>query len=151
MKVTERSQEVTITDLMTAISAVRRSARRASRHAWPADLLPAAQVELLRLAAAQPGITVTGAARELRVAPNTVSTLVSRLTAAGLLRRERALPDGRAVRLAVTARAQRRMADWHDLRTELAQEAITRLPPADQQALAGAVPALLRLAEQLAA
>ena len=138
-------------DLMTAISAVRRSARRASRRAWPADLLPAAQLELLRLAAAQPGISVTEAARELRVAPNTVSTLVSRLTGAGLLRRERALPDGRAVRLAVTTKAQRRMAGWHDLRSELAQAAITRLTPADQEALASAVPALLRLAEQLAA
>ncbi len=136
---------------MTAISAVRRSARRASRRAWPADLLPAAQLELLRLAAAQPRISVTEAARELRVAPNTVSTLVGRLTAAGLLRRERALPDGRAVRLVVTARAQRRMADWRDLRAELAQAAIARLAPTDQEALASAVPALLRLAEQLAA
>lgn len=142
---------MTITDLMTAISAVRRSARRASRHAWPADLLPAAQVELLQLAAARPGLSVTEAARELRVAPNTVSTLVSRLTAAGLLRRERTLPDGRAVRLAVTTRARRRMADWRDLRSELAQAALTRLPPADREALASAVPALLRLAEQLAA
>ena len=148
---TERSREVTVTDLMAAISAVRRSARRASRRAWPADLLPAAQVELMRLAAAQPGITVTEAARELRVAPNTVSTLVSRLTAAGLLRRERALPDGRAVRLVVTPKARRRMAGWCDLRSELAQAALTRLPPADRDALASAVPALLRLAEQLAA
>ena len=148
---TERSREVTVTDLMAAISAVRRSARRASRRAWPADLLPAAQVELMRLAAAQPGITVTEAARELRVAPNTVSTLVSRLTAAGLLRRERALPDGRAVRLAVTPKARRRMTGWRDQRSELAQAALTRLPPADREALASAVPALLRLAEQLAA
>lgn len=147
---TERSREVTVPDLMAAISAVRRSARRASRREWQAELLPPAQLELLRLAAARPGISVTEAARELRVAPNTVSTLVSRLTAAGLLRRERALPDGRAVRLAVTAKAKRRMADWRDLR-ELAQAAIIRLTPADQEVLASAVPVLLRLAEQLAA
>jgi len=149
--VTERSREVTVPDLMAAISAVRRSARRASRREWQADLLPQAQLELLRLAAARPGISVTEAARELRVAPNTVSTLVSRLTAAGLLRRERALPDGRAVRLAVTARAKRRMAGWRDLRAELAQAAIIRLAPADQEVLTSAVPVLLRLAEQLAA
>ncbi len=102
------------------------------------------------LAAAQPGISVTEAARELRVAPNTVSTLVTRLAAQDLLRRERALPDGRAVRLAVTAKAKRRMADWRDLRTELAQAAIARLAPADREALAAAVPALVRLAGQLA-
>lgn len=138
-------------DLLSAISAVRRSARRAVRQAWPAEPLPTAQVELLRLAAAQPGISVSAAARELRLAPNTVSTLVGRLAGQGLLQRERALPDGRGVRLTVTRQAQRRMADWRDLRADLAHAAIARLSAPDQEVLASAVTALRRLAEQLAA
>ena len=44
------------------------------------------------------------AARELRLAPNTVSTLVGRLTGQGLLGRERALADARSIRLSVTPR-----------------------------------------------
>ena len=75
--------EVLAGEVLAAISAVRRVTRRAARSAWRAELLPPAQSELLRLAAARPGISVAEAAHELRLAPNTVSTLVGRLTAAG--------------------------------------------------------------------
>jgi DNA-binding MarR family transcriptional regulator len=136
-------------ELLGAISAVRRVARRAARAAWPEEPLPTAQSELLRLAAARPGISVAEAAHELRLAPNTVSTLVSRLTAAGLLGRARAESDGRSVRLTVTGRATRRIAERRDLRAELAARALDRLTPDDRRALAEAVPALLRFAAQL--
>jgi DNA-binding MarR family transcriptional regulator len=136
-------------DLLGAISAVRRVARRAARAAWPEEPLPTAQSELLRLAAARPGISVAEAARELRLAPNTVSTLVGRLTAAELLDRARAESDGRSVLLTVTAKATRRIAEWRDLRAELAARALDRLTPDDQRALAEAVPALLRFSAQL--
>ena len=88
---------------------IRRTARRAARQAWTQQPLPPAQSELLRLAAARPGITVADAAQELRLAPNTVSTLVGRLTDAGLLRRERSAQDGRAALLTVTEKAKRRL------------------------------------------
>jgi DNA-binding MarR family transcriptional regulator len=136
-------------EVLAAISAMRRVARRAARSAWQAAPLPSAQSELLRLAAAQPGISVTDAARELRLAPNTVSTLVGRLTAAGLLDRSRAPSDGRSVRLTVTGGGARRIAEWRNLRADLAGRALDRLTAADRQALADAVPALLRLAAQL--
>ncbi len=74
-------------ELMAAISSIRRIARRAVRQAFAGEPLPPAQSELLRLAAARPGLSVADAAHELRLAPNTVSTLVGRLTAAGLLER----------------------------------------------------------------
>jgi DNA-binding MarR family transcriptional regulator len=137
-------------EVLGAISAIRRVARRAVRSAWDAEPLPSAQSELLRLAAARPGISVAEAAHELRLAPNTVSTLVGRLTAAGLLGRSRASSDGRSVRLTVTDPAARRIAEWRDLRAELAARALDRLTPGDRQALADAVPALLRFAAQLA-
>ena len=62
-----------------------RSVRRTTRQAWQQEPLPPAQSELLRLAAGRPGITVADAAQELHLAPNTVSTLVGRLTGFGLL------------------------------------------------------------------
>jgi len=137
-------------ELLAAISAVRRTARQAVRKAWREEPLPTAQSELLRLVADRPGITVAEAARELRLAPNTVSTLVGRLADRGLLGRERALADARSVRLSVTRRAQQRLAGWRDLRADLTQTAILQLTEEDRRALAYAAPALQRLAERLA-
>jgi DNA-binding MarR family transcriptional regulator len=142
--------EVLAAEVLAAISGIRRVARRAARAAWQAERLPPAQSELLRLAAARPGISVAEAAHELRLAPNTVSTLVGRLDAAGLLERARAVADGRSVRLSVTDKGTRRIAEFRDLRAELAGRALDRLTADDRQALADAVPALLRLAAQLA-
>jgi DNA-binding MarR family transcriptional regulator len=134
---------------MAAISAVKRTARRAAQQAWWEEPLRPAQLELLRLAAARPGISVADAAHELRLAPNTVSTLVGRLTAAELLSRARGTSDGRSVRLTVTDQARKRMAGWRDLPAEVATRALDRLTAQDRKALADAVPALLRLAGQL--
>jgi DNA-binding MarR family transcriptional regulator len=133
--------------LLSAISQVHRMARRAVRQAWDEDPLPPAQGELLRLAASMPGITVADAAQELRLAPNTVSTLVGKLTAAGLLTRNRDAQDARVALLTITDAARQRLAQWRDLRADLAGQALARLSPADRRALAAALPALLRLAE----
>jgi len=134
------------TELLGAISAIRRIARRAARLAWQDEPLPPAQSELLRLAATRPGLSVADAAHELRLAPNTVSTLVGRLTAAGLLDRARAVSDGRSVRLSVTDKARRRIAGW---RAELGARALDRLSACDRDTLAAALPALRRFAAQL--
>jgi DNA-binding MarR family transcriptional regulator len=136
-------------ELLAAIGAVRRTTRRAARNASATEPLPPARSELLRLTARQPGITVAEAARELRLAPNTVSTMVGDLTAQGLISRGRSSADGRAVRLSVTAKARQRLARWRDLRAELAGQALAGLPAGDREAIAAAVPALVRLAEQL--
>ncbi|HXF21954.1 MAG TPA: MarR family transcriptional regulator [Streptosporangiaceae bacterium] len=138
-------------ELLAAISAVRRASRRMVRHAWATEPLPTAQSELLRLIATRPGMTVAEAARELRLAPNTVSTLVGRLAGQGLLSRQRSLADSRSVQLTVTDKAQRRLAEFRDLRAELASEALATLPDEDQRTLVSAIPALVRLAERLEA
>lgn len=134
-------------ELLAAISAI----RRVVRLAWAQQPLPPAQSELLRLAAARPGIAVAEAARELHLAQNTVSTLVGRLTAQELLSRGRDAADGRTALLTVTGKAQRRLAEYRDLRAELADRALAQLSPGDQRALSAAVPALKRLAERMEA
>ena len=136
-------------ELLAAIGAVRRVARRAVRGSAEAGALPPARSELLRLVTRRPGIGVAEAAQELRLAPNSVSTMVSQLAAGGLLSRGRAESDGRSVRLTVTDAGAARVDQWRDLRTELAARALDRLPLADRQAIRAAVPALSRLAEQM--
>jgi DNA-binding MarR family transcriptional regulator len=136
-------------ELFAAMSVIRRAARRTARQAWTQQPLPPTQSELLRLAVARPGITVADAAQELRLAPNTVSTLVGRLTEAGLLVRERGAADGRTALLTATEKARLRLAEFRDLRADLAGRALAQLPEQDQKALAAAVPALLRLAGRM--
>jgi DNA-binding MarR family transcriptional regulator len=80
-----------------------------------------------------------------------VSTLVGRLTAAGLLCRGRSASDGRTALLAATEQGRSRLAAYRDLRAELAGAVLARLPAADRRALAAAIPALLRLAEGMSA
>jgi DNA-binding MarR family transcriptional regulator len=143
----KESSELAGGALLGAISLVHRMARRAVRQAWQQDPLPPAQSELLRLAASMPGITVADAAQELRLAPNTVSTLVGKLTAAGLLTRSRDSQDARVALLTITDAAGQRFTQWRDLRSDLAERALARLSAADRRALAAALPALLRLAE----
>ena len=143
------AEQAAAAELFTAISVIRRTARRSARQAWTQQPLPPAQSELLRLTAARPGITVADAAQELRLAPNTVSTLVGRLTEAGLMGRERGAPDGRTALLTVTDKARQRLAEFRDLRADLAGRALSQLSEQDQKALAAAVPALLRLAERM--
>jgi DNA-binding MarR family transcriptional regulator len=135
--------------LLTAMGAVRRVARRAVRSSADGDPLPPARSELLRLAARRPGIGVAEAATELRLAPNSVSTMVSKLTEDGLLNRGRGESDGRSVRLTVTEAGAARVEQWQDIRTDLAGRALDRLAPTDRQAIVAAIPALTRLAEQM--
>jgi DNA-binding MarR family transcriptional regulator len=138
-------------ELLAALGAIRRVARRAVSSSALAGALPPARSELLRLTARRPGISVAEAAQELRLAPNSVSTMVSQLTADGLLARGRAAADGRSVRLTVTDEGAARVAQWRDIRAELAGQALERLPAADRRAISAAVPALARLAEQMEA
>src|ERR1700746_1849951 len=103
-------------ELLAALGAIRRVARRAVSSSALAGALPPARSELLRLAARRPGISVAEAAQELRLAPNSVSTMVSQLAADGLLARSRAVADRRSVRLALTHGGAARGAQWRGAR-----------------------------------
>lgn len=138
-------------ELLAALGAVQRVARRTVRGAAAAEPLPPARSELLRLTARRPGISVAEAAQELGLAPNSVSTMVSKLAADGLLSRGRVAADGRSVRLSVTDKGTARIRQWRDIRVELAGRALERLGATERRAIGAAVPALARLAEQMEA
>ncbi len=137
-------------ELVEALGAVRRQLRRVAGRPWPAGPLSAAQVDLVRLVRREPGLPVNRAAEALGLAPNTVSTLVGQLTEAGVLRRTRSPADRRVAQLEITAAARRRIEGWRDQRAELVAGALDRLGPDDRRAIAGALPALGRLAGVLA-
>lgn len=85
----------------------------------------------------------------MRLAPNSVSTMVSQLAADGLLSRGRAAGDGRMVRLTVTEKGAARVAQWRDVRVELTGRALDTLAEADRESIGLALPALGRLAERM--
>jgi DNA-binding MarR family transcriptional regulator len=135
--------------LVSAIGPLRRLLRRHVQDDWPVEPLPAAQIDLVRLVAQQPGIGVADAAARLRLAPNTVSTLVRQLIGADLVRRERDPRDGRSARLSLTPAAEARIAGWRIRRAAAARGAIERLGEDDRMRLQAAIPALERLIEEL--
>ncbi|OKJ81547.1 MarR family transcriptional regulator [Streptomyces sp. CB01883] len=91
-----------------ALVRIQRLIRRRPRGGLPGSRLRGAEVELLRLVEARPGIGVSAAARRLHLAGNSVSALVNRLLRDGHLLRETDPADRRAARLLLTAAAGKR-------------------------------------------
>jgi DNA-binding MarR family transcriptional regulator len=100
----------TRTDLATEVFGVvgrfRRQLRRSAGRGFDATGLTEAQAELLRLVGRRPDISVTEAAAELGLVPNTTSTLVSKLSSDGLITRAVDSHDRRVARLRLTDPAQ---------------------------------------------
>jgi DNA-binding MarR family transcriptional regulator len=135
--------------LSRAVGRAWRRLRRRTGKELGDDARPELEVELLRLTAVRPGLRVSEAAAELGLAPNTVSTVVTRLVEGGLLERERDEADHRAVRLSLTAAGKRRRATRRDIRRSVMASALERLSDEDRRTLFGAMPALARLVEEL--
>jgi DNA-binding MarR family transcriptional regulator len=96
-----------LTELFSTVGRFRRTLRRSAGGPFSPNGLTESQAELLRLVGRQPGISVSAVAADLALAPNTASTLVSKLSADGLLVRTSDPGDRRVGRLALTAPAQR--------------------------------------------
>jgi len=136
-------------ELVDALVGVQRPIRRRLRGEMPAPQLRGAEVELLRLIVARPGIGISDAAKELHLAGNSVSTLVNQLARQGYLVRETDPADRRAARLLPTAAAEARLGEWRKRRADLVGHQLSRLDEADRAALRAAIPALRRLAGHL--
>jgi DNA-binding MarR family transcriptional regulator len=124
--------------LLEVSSSLMRAARSAASEGARRDVTMA-QMELLKLVRRRPDITATQAARELRLARNTVSTLVGQLEGQGLLERMRDETDGRVVRLRLRPAAQERMAAWRERRLCATTAAVGQLSGAELDAVSQAV------------
>ncbi len=135
--------------LLIALSAIRRAMRRHSGRPAELSSLTSAQLELARVVRRNPGISTAGAAEAMRLAPNTVSTLIRQLASAGLLIRRTDASDRRVARLELTESWKRKIDAWRDRRVTEVDDAIKRLSPADRRRIESALPALERLGREL--
>jgi DNA-binding MarR family transcriptional regulator len=140
---------VTPEELLESLSAIRRAVRRQIARPVELSVLTGAQLELVRLLRREPGVSIADAAARLRVAPNTVSTLVGQLADAGVLERRVDESDRRVVRLMLNPGVRRRVDAWRDRRVDTLAEALSRLSAAERALLDEAAPVLVRLADEL--
>jgi DNA-binding MarR family transcriptional regulator len=136
-------------DLAARVSALQRVLRRRTRAALGEPGLSPAEAEVLLLIAQRPGLRVGEAAVALRLAPNTVSTLVRRLVDQGLLVGERDVSDRRGLRLRASAVAERRVRRWRDERAHLLADALGQLSDSERHGLESSLPVLAVLVEAL--
>jgi DNA-binding MarR family transcriptional regulator len=136
-------------ELLAKMASIRRSGRLVAGRPVELSALTGSQVDLVRLVLRRPGVSVTQAADELRLAANTVSTLVRQLIDAGLLIRTVDDSDRRVARLELNADMQRKVGAFRDRRVAMLSAAIAQLSPSDRRRVAGAVDVLARLAGRL--
>jgi DNA-binding MarR family transcriptional regulator len=138
-------------ELMRTNAALRRLVRRQVEPSGLASgpRLRGGQIELLRVVEERSGIGVAAAAKVLRLAANSVSTLVNQLTDEGLLVRETDDGDRRAIRLRLTEAAVLRLDAWRRARAVLVGAGIGKLSDAEREAIASALPAIRALMAHL--
>jgi DNA-binding MarR family transcriptional regulator len=138
-----------VSELFSTVGRFRRVVRRSGGRPAIGAGLPESQAELLRLIARQPGISVRQAAAELGLAPNTASTLVSRLSADGLLVRSVDPEDRRVGRLRLTESAQRFADETRAARRAALTAALERLDPDRMDRLTEGLAVLAEVTEML--
>ncbi len=136
-------------ELLATVGRFRRQARRSGGAARIGSGLPESHAELLRLVGRQPDISVREAATELGLAPNTASTLVSRLSGDGLLVRTVDPDDRRVGRLRLTEPAQRLADESRAVRRAALRAALARLDPDQRDRLGEGIAVLAELTRLL--
>ena len=137
-------------ELLVAMSAIRRAGRQRGGRPRELAALTSAQLELVRLLRRQPGLCVAEAAAQLRLAPNTVSTLVRELVEADVVERRVDGADRRVARLDLVPEMRRKLERWRDERVVTLASAIDQLSRSDRRALLRALPLLDALADAVA-
>jgi DNA-binding MarR family transcriptional regulator len=135
--------------LLWAMASIRRSERVLARRPAELSTLTGSQLDLVRLVLRLPGVSVAQAAQELRLAPNTVSTLVRQLTDNRMLVRRIDPLDRRVARLDLTPAMQHKVAAFRDRRVSMLVDAIRQLSDREQRNLAESVALMEHLAEWL--
>lgn len=119
--------------------------RRAARTADPGNTLSVAQLELLSCLAENPGVRPGRLAQLLKLAPNSVTTMVTGLHTRELVTRTSGSDDRRTVALRLTEAGEAAVADWQARNEEILRAALGRLHPAWQHLLGASLPALHEL------
>ncbi len=132
--------------LADGIARLRRALRRGARVADPANPFAVAQLELLSAVTEHPRSRPGQIARLLNMRPNTVTTIVNALSGQGMITREAASADRRAVELTATEAGQQAVHAWQATNAAVLHLALSTLPAPQRRALASAVPALNALA-----
>lgn len=149
MTVDQSFDAATAAGLTEVVTRLRRVLRSSVRADIPWESLPMAQVELLQCVAERDGTRVGELAGLLRLAANTVSTLVAQLVEAGLVRRERDPADRRAAALRLTPAGEETLTAWRQAHEQRIGAAMAALDTTDRDAILAALPALGRLVEAL--
>jgi DNA-binding MarR family transcriptional regulator len=137
--------------LTEVVARLRRVLRASIRADYPWESLPMAQVELLQSLADGSPARVGDLATRLRLAPSTVSGLISQMMASGLVERGTDPADRRAAVVELSAHGRRQLADWHAAHRRRIADALGELDTAKRAAIEAALPALSDLVERLAA
>jgi DNA-binding MarR family transcriptional regulator len=136
-------------ELAHVIAALRRAMRRAARAAGRDGELPrglsVAQLELLSALADQPGGRPSQLARQLRLAPSSVTTLVNGLRQAELVTRTGGGDDRRTASLLLTADGEDAVVSWQDVNERILDAAMHALAPGTAAAVEASLPALAEL------
>lgn len=126
-----------VNELFHVVGRLRRQLRRSTGgRGFDRTGLTQSQAELLRLVGRNPDISVREAAADLGLAPNTASTLVSKLAADGLLIRAVDDTDRRVGRLRLAAPAQRVADESRHARRAAIADALDELGPSQIDDLA---------------
>ncbi|OBJ18568.1 MarR family winged helix-turn-helix transcriptional regulator [Mycobacterium colombiense] len=114
-------------ELFGVVGRFRRQLRRSAGRGFDSSRLSESQSELLWLVGRRPGISVSAAAAELGLVPNTASTLVTKLVSGGLLLRTAGDTDRRVCQLRLAEPAQQIVDTSRATRRALLSEVIDEL------------------------
>ena len=144
----ENGDALSLTDVVARLRRVLRASIRAE---YPWESLPMAQVELLQSLAESAPARVGDLAGRLRLAPSTVSGLISQMIGSGLVERGTDPRDRRVAVVALSEAGQRQLGEWNAAHQRRIAVALAELEPEERTAIGGALPALSRLVDRLAA
>jgi DNA-binding MarR family transcriptional regulator len=114
-------------EVFRVVGRFRRQLRRSAGRGLDAARLTESQSELLWLVGRRPGISVSAAAAELGLVPNTASTLVSKLVSGGYLTRRVGASDRRVGELALAEPTQQIVDASRAARRALLSEVLAKL------------------------
>jgi DNA-binding MarR family transcriptional regulator len=138
-----------VTEVFRVVGRFRRQLRRSAGRGFDSNRLTESQSELLWLVGRAPGISVSAAAAELGLVPNTASTLVSKLVAKGLLVRTVGENDRRVGQLRLAGAAQQIVDASRAARRALLAEVLTELDDDQIEALTKGLEVLDLMTQQL--